>query len=75
MSELTPTSVAAALDISVPYASQLLSGDRDMPRGIAIKLFRATGAKLGPIANATDDEIETLEAFPERAKVIRARAA
>lgn len=63
---LTPTELAKALSISAPYASQILSGKRDMSREMAIRLFRATGDKLGPIAKATDDEIEVLSSFPER---------
>ena len=67
MSDLTPTGLANALSISVPYASQLLGGSREMPRDLAIKLYRATGLKMGPIADASDEQIETLEQFPDRA--------
>ena len=63
---LTPTELAKALSISAPYASQILSGKRDLSREMAIRLFRATGDKLGPIAEATDEEIEVLSSFPER---------
>ncbi|MNU45841.1 hypothetical protein D3C71_346910 [compost metagenome] len=66
---LTPTSLAKALCISVPYASQILNGKRDLSRDMAVRLFRTTGEKLGPIALATDEEIAVLEAFPERVKL------
>lgn len=66
---LTPTSLAKALSISVPYASQILSGKRDLSRDMAVRLFRTTGKKLGPIALATDEEISVLEAFPERVRL------
>lgn len=66
---LTPTSLAKALSISVPYASQILSGKRDMSRDMAVQLFRKTGDKLGPIAKATDREIAILESFPERVRL------
>jgi len=66
---LTPTSLAKALSISVPYASQILSGKRDMSRDMAVQVFRKTGEKLGPIAKATDREIAVLEAFPERVRL------
>lgn len=59
----SPSKLAAEIGISVPYASQLLSGDRTPPVPMAIKVFRAIGVKLGPIANASDDEIATLERF------------
>lgn len=75
MSELTPTALAATLKISVPYASQLLTGAREMPRALAVKLYRATGQKLGPIAGATDDQIETLDRFPDRARITSSEAA
>lgn len=61
--DVRPTDFAAAAGISVPYASQLLSGVRDPSRSLALRIFRATGRKLGPIANATDAQIEVLEAL------------
>ena len=69
MSDLTPTAFAQAVNISVPYASQLLSGSRDISRDIAIRAFRALGVKLGPIANASDAEIDVLERFDEKGPV------
>ena len=75
MPELSPTSLAAAINISVPYASQLLSGAREMPRDVAVRIFRATGQKLGPIAEATDEQVETLALFPERLAVEPRQAA
>lgn len=75
MSELTPTRLAAALSISVPYASQLLSGKRDLPREMAVRIFQATGHKLGPIADATNGQIKTLATFPERSPVVGQKAA
>jgi len=60
---LTPTKLSEAVSISVPYASQILKGRRIPPQPMAIRIFRATGAKLGPIASATDDEIDVLERF------------
>lgn len=62
-SEITPTSLARAIDISVPYASQILKGTRPTPQALAIRIYRATGQKFGPIADATDIEIDTLERF------------
>lgn len=69
MTELSPTTFAQAVNISVPYASQLLSGSRDISRDIAIRAYRALGVKLGPIAAATDEEIAVLERFDERGPV------
>lgn len=58
-----PTALAKLLDISIPYASQLLSGARPWPRALAISAYRKTGVKLGPIVQATGDEIDVLERF------------
>ncbi len=60
---LTPTKLSAAVGISVPYASQILSNRRTPALGMAIRIFRETGAKFGPISGASDDEIAVLERF------------
>lgn len=61
--KLTPTKLSQAIGVSVPYASQLLSGERTPPISTAIRIYRATARKFGPIAHATDAEIDTLERF------------
>lgn len=60
---LTPTKLSQAVGVSVPYASQLLAGKRIPPQAMALRIYRATGRKLGPIATASDDEIAVLERF------------
>ncbi len=62
-----PTALADLLSISMPYASQLLGGSRPWPKALAIAAYRKTGVKLGPIAEATDDEIDVLERFEKSA--------
>jgi hypothetical protein len=57
------TDLAAALDCSVPYASQLLNGRRDITVPRALLILDRTGHKLGPLATATDDEIALLRKF------------
>lgn len=57
---MRPTDLAAKLEISVPYASQLLSGARVPSISLALGIFDKSGLKLGPLANATDEEIEML---------------
>lgn len=61
--ELTPSRLASAIGISLPYASQVLSGARPPAVPLAIRIYRATGHKLGPIQNATDEDIDVLERF------------
>lgn len=63
-----PTPLAAMLDISVPYASALLSGARPWTRPLAIAAYRKTGEKLGPIADASDEDIDVLERFEQPAE-------
>lgn len=46
--------------MSGPYASQLASGKRRPPLDLAVRIYERTGAKLGPLENRTDAEIETL---------------
>ncbi len=60
-----PTPLAEMLDISVPYASALLNGQRPWTRKLAIQAFLKTGMKVGPIATATDAEIAVLARFEE----------
>ena len=66
---LTPTKLSRAAGISVPYASQLLRkiDPRTPSFAMAIRIYRETGHKLGPIAGASHGEIETLEQFHGRA--------
>lgn len=65
-SVLTPKEFSEATGVGSAFASLVLSGHRKMPRRLAIKLYRATGKKLGPIAEASDDEINVLEKFEPR---------
>jgi transcriptional regulator with XRE-family HTH domain len=62
----TPSELARAMGISRPFASQVLTGARSMPRKLAIRIYRWKGVKLGPIEDATHQEIETLERFEAR---------
>lgn len=59
----SPTELAKLLNISKPYASQLLSGARPWTRALAIAAWLACGAKLGPLEGVPDAEIEVLARF------------
>lgn len=63
----SPTEFATAAGISVPYASQILRGERTPSQQLAISIYRKTGRKFGPIAQATDEEIDVLERVQDRA--------
>lgn len=61
METATPTTLASATGISIPYASQILSGKRPPSRPLAIHIFRQTGWKHPLIADLTPEQIDTLE--------------
>lgn len=52
--------------LSQPYASQIMGGKRKPGQRLAIKIYRRTGLKLGPITHASDAEIDTLEKVAHR---------
>ncbi len=58
--KIRPTDLAGKLNVSVAYASQLLSGARKPSLELALRLFDASSVKLGPLAGASDKEIATL---------------
>jgi transcriptional regulator with XRE-family HTH domain len=57
---IRPTDLAEKLEVSVAYASQLLSGARVPSLALAIDMFDRAGVKFGPIKGKTDDQIELL---------------
>jgi plasmid maintenance system antidote protein VapI len=64
---MSPTELSAAAGISVPFASQILSGKRKPSRPMAVQIFRRTGQKFGPLSNLTDREIDQLERLDAKA--------
>jgi plasmid maintenance system antidote protein VapI len=58
-----PTDLARAAGISVPYASQIISGAKPLHRSLAIKIWDEFKLKLGPIAEASDEDIEVLRRY------------
>lgn len=57
---IKPNELAGKTGISLPYASQLLSGKRTPSPTLAIAIFRKTGLKFGPIAQASEEDIEAM---------------
>lgn len=55
-----------AIGISESYASQLSRSVRRPSQPLAIRIFRETGIKLGPIAGASKAEIEALDRMLSR---------
>jgi hypothetical protein len=62
-----PDRLAELLDISISYATKLKTSHRPWTKQLAIDLWRQTGMKVGPIADATDEQIETLALFESKA--------
>lgn len=55
-----PTDLAQKLDISIPYASQLLTGARVPSLQLAVDMFDRSGVRIGPLKGKTDEQISTL---------------
>lgn len=73
----TPSELARATGISIPYASQIMSDKpekaRTPPRSLAIHIFRQTGWRHPLIADLTDGQIAVFEEIePWRPKSERA---
>lgn len=60
-SELTASRLSQIGGVSVPFASQVINGHKKWPRKLAIKVYRVTGQKFGPIADVSHDDIGVLE--------------
>lgn len=55
---MTPTELSTATGISVPYASQILSGKRKPPLPVALSIYDATGRQFGGLTGLSKREIE-----------------
>ena len=62
-SEAKLSDLAADLGCDPSFVSHIRSGAKPLPTSAAIRLYRVRGVKLGPISNATDEEIEVLARF------------
>ncbi len=58
---ITPSELQTRAGISKGYASDLLAGNKRPSPSMALRIFRAAGVKLGPLAPLTDDEIAVFE--------------
>lgn len=58
---ITPSQLQVRAGISKGYASDLLAGKKTPSPSTALRIFNATGVKLGPIASLSDAEIAVLE--------------
>ena len=65
---MTPTELATAACISVPYASQVLRSQRTPSLQMAFQIYDKTGKQFGPLANLTARDIETQRRLIEKAQ-------
>jgi plasmid maintenance system antidote protein VapI len=63
METITPTGLAEATGISLPYASQIIGGKRSPARPLAIHIMRKTGWRHPMLSDLTEAQIEMLEAI------------
>lgn len=63
-----------SIGISKPYASQLASGTRTPSLGLALKIYKQLGIKLGPIAGASKADIAATERVASRVKPSKGEA-
>lgn len=50
-----------SLGVANGYAYDIANGKRQPSQKLAVRIFRETGLKLGPVAGLSDDEIAVLE--------------
>ena len=55
---MTPTELSKAAGISVPFASQIISGKRKPSLGMALQIYDAAGVQFGPLAGLDTADIE-----------------
>lgn len=58
LAAMTPTELSKSANISVPYASQILSGERKPSLKLAVRIYDATGETFGALQGLTPDEID-----------------
>jgi len=56
-----PIEIVRAAGVSMPYASMIARGEKEPSPVIALLIWRATGAKFGVIAGASDEDVKAME--------------
>jgi hypothetical protein len=59
--ELRPTDLSTKAAISISYASEILSGERDPSRALAIHILRKTGWRSKVLNGLSEAEIAVFE--------------
>lgn len=57
----TTTALSSKANISIGYASDIINGNRKPSRGLAVRIYRATGWRPSILAALSEDDIDTLE--------------
>lgn len=58
---ITPTELQVRAGISKGYASDLLAGNKKPSAPMAVRIFKATGLKLGPLQDLSDEDVAVAE--------------
>lgn len=58
--EISPTELADKAGISVPFASQLLSGNRGASLSVALSIYDKTGLQFGILKGLSPETIDGL---------------
>jgi hypothetical protein len=73
--ELEVEQIVEAGKVSAAYARMLRSGDRYPSIALALRLFDATGAKVGPLAGLSKAAIEAARQNEEARQAAKTKAA
>ena len=58
--DISPSQLARDAGISKSYASEILSGKRELGLVAALNLYRKCGHRFGPVAEMSDDQLAAL---------------
>jgi hypothetical protein len=73
--ELEIEQIVEAGGVSAAYARMLRNGDRQPSVALALRLYDATGAKVGPLAGLGKSGIETARQMEATRQAAKAKAA
>lgn len=62
---LTDDALAKRVEVSRPYITKVRRGAQPPSKRVAVRIWRETGVKLGPLAGKSDDEISVFARFVE----------
>lgn len=64
---ITAQQIADAAGVTPAYARMILAGSRTPSQACALRVFDATGQRIGPLTGLSPDEIETVRKMAKAA--------